>query len=226
MVASPLHCGGRRTGCRCLEPARHGSERPDQGIPQPWYIYLSTRPEPQDDRRRGRVLLYERSQMEPDERVFLPSARSRRHAGTGTRFCSGNSNRRSGRSETARSGRGFPQGCRAHFFLCERGHPVCDRDVQDACLCGSLGRDLSRKIRRRRRQVSPVPLWRAGEQPGPDRAAARKQRVPHPDRDAGGNAIEKSTRARRAIACVERSARFAPSVGSAMVHADATDYGV
>ena len=61
---------------------------------------------------------------------------------------------------------------------------------------------------------------------GPDRAAAGKQRRAHPDRDAGGDAVEERPRARRAAAGLERGARPAAAVGPAMVAAHAADPGL
>ena len=55
---------------------------------------------------------------------------------------------------------------------------------------------------------------------------AGEQCQPHPDRDAGGDAVEKRPRPRRAIAGVERGARPAAAVGPAMVAADAADLGL
>ena len=70
-------------------------------------------------------------------------------------------------------------------------------------------------------------LFRYGVQvnlAGPDRAAAGEQRRPHPDRDAGGDAVEEErARARRAAAGLERGARPAAAVGPAMVAAHAAD---
>ncbi len=76
------------------------------------------------------------------------------------------------------------------------------------------------------REVPPLPLWRAGQQPGPDRAAAREQRLPHPDRDAGSHAVEKGPRARRAASCLERGAWPAAPLGPAMVTPNAADPGL
>jgi hypothetical protein len=45
---------------------------------------------------------------------------------------------------------GFPGSRRAHLVLRERGHPLRDRDVQDARLRRSLGRDLRNALRRER----------------------------------------------------------------------------
>ena len=75
-------------------------------------------------------------------------------------------------------------------------------------------------------EIPPLPLWRAGQFAGPDRTAARKQRLPHPDRNAGRHPVEERPRPRRAIARLERGAGPAPPLGSAMVDADAADHGL
>jgi hypothetical protein len=77
-----------------------------------------------------------------------------------------------------------------------------------------------------RPEIPPLPLRRAGQFAGPDRAAAGKQRLPHPDRDAGRDAVEKGPRPRGAAAGLERGAGPAAPLGSAMVDADAADHGL
>ena len=74
-----------------------------------------------------------------------------------------------------------------------------------------------------RPEAAAVPLRRAGQLARADRAAAGEQRLPHPDRDAGGDAVEERARARRAAAGLERGARPAAPVGPAMVAAHAAD---
>ena len=81
-------------------------------------------------------------------------------------------------------------------------------------------------LRRRRRQAAPVPLRRAGELAGPDRAAAGEQRLPHPARDAGRGDEQERPRPLGAAAGLERGARPAAPVGPAMVAAPAADRGL
>ena len=75
-------------------------------------------------------------------------------------------------------------------------------------------------------EAPPLPLRRAGELARPHRAAAREQRLPHPDRDAGRDAVEERARARRAAAGLERGARPAAAVGPAVVAPHAADPGL
>ena len=82
------------------------------------------------------------------------------------------------------------------------------------------------RYRHRRSRQAPVPLRRAGQLARPDRAAAGEQRLSHPDRDAVGGAVEGRARPRGAIAGVERGARPAAAVRSAMVAAAAADHGL
>ena len=81
-------------------------------------------------------------------------------------------------------------------------------------------------LRRQRSEAAAVPLRRAGQLARADRAAAGEQRHPHPDRDAGGDALQERARARRAASGLERGARPAAAVGSAMVAAHAADPGL
>ena len=74
-----------------------------------------------------------------------------------------------------------------------------------------------------RSQAAAVPLRRAGEFARADRAAGREQRLPHPDRDAGGHALQGRARPRRAASRLERGARPAAPVRPAMVAAHAAD---
>ena len=77
-----------------------------------------------------------------------------------------------------------------------------------------------------RPQAAPVPLRRAGELAGPDRAAAGEQRLPHPARDAGRGDEQERPRPLGAAAGLERGARPAAPVGPAMVAAPAADRGL
>ena len=119
--------------------------------------------------------------------------------------------------------RALPRDVRPHLLLRERGHPLRDRDVQDARLRGALGRALRNPLRRSGPEVPPLPLRRAGELAGPHRTAARKQRLPHPDRDAGRDALQEGPRPRGATPRMERGPRPPPPVGPAVVLADAAD---
>ena len=74
-----------------------------------------------------------------------------------------------------------------------------------------------------RSQAPAVPLRRAGQLARPDRAAAGEQRLPHPARDAGRDAVEERARPRRAAAGLERGARPAAALGPAVVAAHAAD---
>ena len=121
---------------------------------------------------------------------------------------------------------GVRRGRRAHLVLRQRRHALHHRDVQDARVRRTVGRDHARPLRRHRSEAAAVPLRRAGQFARADRAAAGKQRLPHPDRDAGGDAVEERARARRAAAGLERGARPAAPVRPAMVAAHAADPGL
>ena len=115
------------------------------------------------------------------------------------------------------------RGGRAHLVLRQRRAALRHRDLQDARLRRIVGRDHARALRHHRSQAAAVPLRRAGQLARADRAAAGEQRRAHPDRDAGGDAVEERARPRRAAAGLERGARPAAAVGPAMVAAHAAD---
>ena len=70
-------------------------------------------------------------------------------------------------------------------------------------------------------EAAPVPLRRAGQLARAHRGAAGEQRLAHPARDARRHAVEGRPRARGAAAGLERGARPAAAVGSAVVAAHA-----
>ena len=85
---------------------------------------------------------------------------------------------------------------------------------------------LPRRLRHRRPQAPPLPLRRAGELPRPHRAAAGEQRLPHPDRDAGGRPLEERPRPRRPAPGLERGPRPPAPLGPAVVAPHAADHGL
>ncbi len=121
---------------------------------------------------------------------------------------------------------GFRHRGRPDLVLRECRPALHHRALQDARFRGALGRDYARALWRRRSEAAAVSLRRAGEFARPDRAAAREQHCPHFDRDAGSDAVEECARAGGAIAGLERGARPAAPVGSAMVAAHAADPGL
>ena len=74
------------------------------------------------------------------------------------------------------------------------------------------------------REAPALPLRGAGQLARADRAAAREQRLPHPDRDAGGRALEEGPRPRRPAPGLERGAGAAAALGPAVVAPDAADH--
>ena len=140
--------------------------------------------------------------MESDECLLLSSAGGRRDAGAGARLCARHRDRRARRGQglgPMRAG-GIRRGGRAHLVLRQCRAALRHRNLQDARLYRTVGRDHPRALWRHRRQAAAVPLRRAGQFAGPDRAAAGKQRRPHPARDAGGDAVER-TRAPAPCSC-------------------------
>ena len=114
-------------------------------------------------------------------------------------------------------GGGFPARGRQHLVLRQCRGALHHRSRQDARLRRSVGRDRREALRREGPGAAPLPLRRAGELAGADRAAAGEQRLSHPVVDAGGDAVEEGARPRRAAPRLERGARPAAAVGPAMV---------
>ena len=99
-----------------------------------------------------------------------------------------------------RRGAGRPdgRGGRPHLVLRQCRHALHHRNLQDARLRRHVGRDHRAALRHHRSEAAAVPLRRAGQFARPHRAAAGKQRLPHPARDAGGDAVEEGARPRGA----------------------------
>ena len=75
-------------------------------------------------------------------------------------------------------------------------------------------------------QAAALPLRRAGEQPRAHRGPAREQRPAHRAGDAGRHPVQAGPGPLDPAAGLERGARAAPAVGSAVVVADATSAGL
>ena len=228
LAPGALRGGGRRAGGTARQPLGHDAERHHQGISLARHLCLPAGALAEADHRHHRLLGAGTAQVEPDECLLLSPAGGGCHAGPGALLCAGHGHRRARRREGQRRGERsrVPAGLRPHLLLRQCRHPLHHRDVQDARLHRTLGRDRARALRHRRREVPPLPLWRAGEFAGPHRAAAREQRLPHPARDAGGGAVEERPRPRRAVAGLERGARPAQALGPAMVAAHAAGGGL
>ena len=134
------------------------------------------------------------SQVEPDQRLLLPSAGSGRDAGAGAGLRAGDGDRRARHGQGLGRGAARPvrHGRRPRVVLRQRRPAVRHRDLQDARLQRAVGRDHARALRRHQPEGPHVPLRRAGQQPRPHRAAAGEQRLSHPHRDAGGDAVEEA----------------------------------
>ena len=205
--------------------ARHDAERHHQGISVARHLRVSAGAVDAADQGRDPVHDQGNAEMESDECLLLSPAGGRRDAGAGTRLRARHRHRRARRGEGVgpmRAG-GIRRGGRAHLVLRQCRAALRHRNLQDARLHRTVGRDHARALRRDRRQAAAVPLWRAGQLARADRAAAGKQRRSHSDRDAGGDAVEGRARPRGAAAGLERGARPAAAVGPAMVAAHAAD---
>ena len=225
LAAGALRRGGRAPGRGPRPALGHDPERHPQGVPVPRHPHLPAPGLHEADDRRDRVYLPRDPQVEPDQRLLLPPAGGRRHAGPGAGLRAGQRHRGAGRGQGLGPGalRGLPARGRAHLLLRQRRPALRHRAVQDARLRRAVGPDLPRALRRHGRQIPALPLWRAGEFPGPDRAAAREQRLPHPAGDAGRRAVQGRAGPGGPAACLERGARSAAALGPAVVAQAAAD---
>ena len=214
-----------RQGAARKDARRHGAERHRQGVPLARHLHLPARPEPAAHRRRHRLRLSRRAEVESDQRLLLSPAGGRRDAGAGAGLHARHRDRRDRCRQGHRPGAAgrVAAGDRPHLLLRQCRHPLHRRDLQDARLHRAVGRALPRALERRGREAPPLPLRRAGEFPRPHRAAAGEQRLSHPAGDAGRRAVEGRPRARRAAAGLERGAGPAAALGPAMVDPPAAD---
>ena len=163
--------------------------------------------------------------MESDERLLLPPAGGGRDAGAGARV------RARDRDRRARHREGLGRGRRrisARWSGASRSSSMPGlRFITELCKMRAFA-ELWDEITRERYGVTDPKqrLFRYGVQVnslGLTEQQAGEQRLPHPDRDAGGHAVEERARPRRAAAGLERGARPAAAVRPAMVAAHAAD---
>jgi leucyl/phenylalanyl-tRNA--protein transferase len=117
-------------------------------------------------------------------------------------------------------------GLRIDLVLRERRHPFRRRGVQDARLHRTLGTDRPRTIRRHRRQGPALPLRRPGQFARSHRGPTREQRAAHRARDVGRLPVEAGPCPLDPAPGLERSARSADPMGSAVESADAAGAGL
>ncbi len=208
--------------------ARHHPERHREGVPEPRHLHLPAAAVAPVDRRHVRVLPGVDPVLEPHERVQLPPARGGCDAGAGDRLLARHRHRRARRGARLGPGAGRPHGQRGGVdqLLRERRHPLRGGDLQDAGLHRAVGPHLPRALRHHRRQGPPLPLRRAGQQPGPDRGPAREQRAAHRARGPRRDALERCPRPFDPAPGVERGAGPPPPVGPAVVAAHTAGAGV
>ena len=172
VAARPLYRGGRAAGRDAGGTDRHDPERYRQGIPLPRHLHLPARALDAADRGHDRLRLPRGAEMEPDQRLQLPSAGGRGDAGAGTGLCARHRHRRARPGARCRAGGGFPRRGRPDQLLRQRRPALHHRNLQDAGLHRAVGRDLRTALWRGRSEAAPLPLRRAGQFPRPDRAAA------------------------------------------------------
>ena len=226
LAARALHRGRRRAG-RAARKALQGTTQNDivkEYLSRGTYVFP---PAPSMRLIKDTILFTTRgdAEVESDERLLLSPAGGGRDAGAGAGLRARDRDRGARHREGLRRGDAgsVRRGGRAHLVLRQCRAALHHRAVQDARLLRAVGRDHARALRRDRPEAAAVPLRRAGELARPHRAAAGEQRLSHPDRDAGRDAVEERARPRRAAAGLERGARPAAAVRPAMVAAHAAD---
>ena len=169
-----------------------------------------------------------RTEVEPDQRLLVPPAGGGRDPRAGDRLLDGHGDRCPRRR--ARLGTGVARavlpGLRLDLVLRQRRHPLRRGDLQAPRHDRHVGSDREGALPGHRRQGPAVPLRRAGQLAGAHRGPAGEQRPADRARDARRDAVEASPGAFGAAPGVERGARPAPPVGSAVVAAHAAGAGV
>ena len=161
--------------------------------------------------------------MEPGQHLLLPPPGGRRDAGAGDRLLA--RHRPGGPRPGACAGaRGdLPARVRAHLVLRQCRHPL-RRGAREAARDGpDVGGDRARALRRGRRRLPALSLRRPGQLARADRGPAREQH--HSDRARGARRDHGplGSCAGAAAAGLERGARPAAALGSAVVAAHPAD---
>ena len=125
-----------------------------------------------------------------------------------------------------RAGGDLPARVRPALLLRQRRHPLRGGARQAPRDGPALGGARPRALRRGRPEAAALPLRRAGQLAGADRVPAREQHHPDRARGAGGDDGPRRARPRAPAAGVERGARPAAALGSAVVAADPADPGL
>ncbi len=126
---------------------RHDPERHHQGISLARHLRVSAGALDAADQGRGDLHHLRTAEMESDERLLLSPAGSGRDAGAGARLRARHRYRRARHREGLRRGRPrqILRGGRPHLVLRQCRSAVRHRDVQDARLRRTVGRDHARR---------------------------------------------------------------------------------
>ena len=187
------------------------------------YIFPPGRVAAADRRHRG-LVRGERADVEPDQRLLVPPAGGRRDPSAGAGLLAGDGGRGARRRARVRPGAGgsLRPGVRIDLLLRQRRDPLRRGDLQAARLRRALGAHRPRALRRHRPEGAAVPLRRAGQQPRTHRGPAGEQRAADRPRDARRDVVQVGAGSQHPAPGMERGARPAAAVGSAVVVADAT----
>ena len=121
---------------------RHHAERHRQGISVARHLCLSARAVAEADARHHSLRGPPSAEMEPDERLFLPSAGGRGDDGAGACLRAGDGDRRPRSASASRRNRAgaVPADRRPHELLRQRRPQAHRRSLQDARLRRAVGR--------------------------------------------------------------------------------------
>ena len=175
--------------------AGHDPERHHQGISLARHLRVSARALAAADQGHDPVHHPRDAEVEPDERLLLPSAGGRRDAGAGAGLRARDRDR--GARHREGLGRGRRRTTSARWSAASRSSSMPGlRFITEICKMRAFAELWDEITATRygvdRPEAPAVPLRRAGELAGADRAAAGEQRLSHPDRDAGGDAVEEA----------------------------------
>ena len=137
-----LRRGGRRAGRAAHIAHRHDPERHHQGVSVARHLRVPARALHAAHQGRDAVHDAARAEVEPDQRLLVPSAGGRRDAGAGAFLRAGDRNRRARHREGLRRGRrrDLRRRRRPHLVLRQRWAALHHRALQDARLHRAVGR--------------------------------------------------------------------------------------
>ena len=172
LVACALRRQRQRTRRHLTTTAGHHPKRHREGIPLARNVHLPAAALQASDRRHDCLVLHQRTEVEPDERVLVSLAGSGCYAGSGSGVLARQCHRHPRCSARKRPGtrRKVSRGIRFDVILRKRRNPFRRGDVQDARLHPTVGAHRPRALWHHRRPRAAFSLWRASELTRPHRS--------------------------------------------------------